>query len=88
MRRLLTVYLPCLFLLVIAAAIWQTSSTHDDAFDSHNVLAANADDPHYWFFDNVEKPNDRGYDAIRRIFLIELANISGRLGVRSQGDSR
>ncbi len=27
------------------------------------------DDPHYWFFDNIEDPNDRGYDAIRRIFL-------------------
>jgi lysophospholipase L1-like esterase len=28
-----------------------------------------AEDPHYWFFDNIEDPNDRGYDAIRRIFL-------------------
>ncbi len=27
------------------------------------------DDPHYWFFSNIEDPNDRGYDAIRRIFL-------------------
>lgn len=26
-------------------------------------------DPHYWFFDNIEDPNDRGYDAIRRTFL-------------------
>ena len=26
-------------------------------------------DPHYWYFDNIEDPNDRGYDAIRRIFL-------------------
>ena len=28
-----------------------------------------ADDPHYWFFTNIEDPNDRGYDAIRRLFL-------------------
>ncbi|MEM7477077.1 MAG: SGNH/GDSL hydrolase family protein [Planctomycetota bacterium] len=26
-------------------------------------------DPTYWFYTNVEDPNDRGYDAIRRIFL-------------------
>ncbi|MEM6469279.1 MAG: SGNH/GDSL hydrolase family protein [Planctomycetota bacterium] len=26
-------------------------------------------DPHYWFFSNIEDPNDRGYDAIRRVFL-------------------
>ncbi len=26
-------------------------------------------DPHYWYFENVEDPNDRGYDAIRRLFL-------------------
>lgn len=28
-----------------------------------------ADDPYYWFYENIEDPNDRGYDAIRRIFL-------------------
>ena len=28
-----------------------------------------ADDPHYWFYDNIEDPNDRGYDAIRRVYL-------------------
>ena len=26
-------------------------------------------DPHYWYWDNLEDPNDRGYDAIRRLFL-------------------
>jgi len=31
------------------------------------------DDPHYWFFENFEDPNDRGYDAARRLFLIEMA---------------
>ncbi|MDC0936873.1 SGNH/GDSL hydrolase family protein [Pirellulales bacterium] len=28
-----------------------------------------AADPHYWYFHNIEDPNDRGYDAIRRVFL-------------------
>ena len=28
-----------------------------------------ASDPHYWFYTNIEDPNDRGYDAIRRAFL-------------------
>lgn len=31
------------------------------------------EDPHYWFWDNVEDPNDRGHDAIRREFLIAIA---------------
>lgn len=26
-------------------------------------------DPFYWFHTNVEDPNDRGYDAIRRVFM-------------------
>jgi hypothetical protein len=30
-------------------------------------------DPHYWLFANLEDPNERGYDAIRRLFLIEIA---------------
>jgi lysophospholipase L1-like esterase len=29
-------------------------------------------DPHYWYNLNIEDPNDRGYDAIRRLFLIEI----------------
>ncbi|NQV25859.1 MAG: SGNH/GDSL hydrolase family protein [Rhodopirellula sp.] len=28
-----------------------------------------SDDPGYWYFDNLEDPNDRGYDALRRLFL-------------------
>lgn len=28
-----------------------------------------SEDPHYWYFHNIEDPNDRGYDAIRRVFL-------------------
>ena len=29
-------------------------------------------DPHYWYFSNLEDPNERGYDVIRRLFLIEM----------------
>lgn len=36
-----------------------------------------ADDPHYWYYFNIEDPNDRGYDAIRRIFLNEIARVVG-----------
>ncbi len=35
------------------------------------------DDPHYWYFDNLEDPNDRGYDAIRRLFLIQMSEVLG-----------
>jgi lysophospholipase L1-like esterase len=33
-------------------------------------------DPYYWYFGNIEDPNDRGYDAIRRIFLNTIVNKS------------
>jgi len=35
------------------------------------------EDPYYWYADNLEDPNDRGYDAIRRLFLIEMAKVAG-----------
>lgn len=31
-----------------------------------------ASDPHYWYYHNLEDPNDRGYDAVRRVFLNEI----------------
>jgi lysophospholipase L1-like esterase len=31
-----------------------------------------AGDPHYWYAANLEDPNERGYDAIRRVFLNEI----------------
>lgn len=31
-----------------------------------------AGDPHYWYAPNVEDPHDRGYDALRRVFLLGL----------------
>lgn len=30
-------------------------------------------DPHYWYYVNLEDPNERGYDAIRREFLRVMA---------------
>ena len=36
-----------------------------------------ADDAHYWYFENLEDPNDRGYDAIRRAFLLKMIEVLG-----------
>ena len=32
-------------------------------------------DPHYWYFFNLEDPNRRGYDAIRRMFLQKVTAV-------------
>ena len=37
------------------------------------------DDPHYWYFTNLEDPNERGYDAIRRLFLNEMVKVRDQL---------
>lgn len=34
-----------------------------------------SEDPHYWYAPNIEDPHDRGYDAIRRLFLLELIKL-------------
>ena len=48
------------------------------------------DDPTYWYFWNLEDPNDRGYDALRRLFLIEIAKAADQIvGSRASAvDSR
>jgi lysophospholipase L1-like esterase len=38
-----------------------------------------ARDPHYWYHINLEDPNERGYDAIRRLFLNEMSKVAPRL---------
>jgi hypothetical protein len=43
------------------AQVW---SSH---YDSH--------DPHYWYYINLEDPNERGYDAIRRLFLLQIQDV-------------
>jgi len=35
-------------------------------------------DPHYWYYTNLEDPNERGYDVIRRLFLIEIEKARNR----------
>lgn len=35
-------------------------------------------DPHYWFYSNLEDPNERGYDVLRRLFLNEIAKVQDR----------
>ncbi len=34
---------------------------------------------HHWYYTNLEDPNERGYDAIRRLFLIEMAKVGKQL---------
>lgn len=38
-------------------------------------------DPHYWYFENIEDPNNRGYDAIRRIFLNSIVAVKDRISL-------
>jgi lysophospholipase L1-like esterase len=45
-----------------------------------------AEDPHYWYFENIEDPNDRGYDAIRRLFLNEIAGVADQISANSTPD--
>jgi len=44
---------------------------HNDSQNSHYQ----AQDPTFWYFVNLEDPNRRGYDAIRRVFLIEMIRV-------------
>ena len=45
-------------------------------------------DPHYWYHENIEDPNDRGYDALRRVFLNSIAaeRATIAMGVKQSGD--
>ena len=38
-----------------------------------------ASDPHYWYHENLEDPNDRGYDAIRRLFLLAIVGVANEV---------
>jgi hypothetical protein len=51
-----------------------------DAFLGHGIHCRKfwrqhfqSEDPCYWYHENIEDPNDRGYDALRRIFLNSMA---------------
>ena len=61
-----------------------------DAFLGHGIHCRqfwrsnyNSADPHYWYYENIEDPNDRGYDALRRLFLNEIAKQRSALDRRS-----
>ena len=53
---------------------WPRHSLHPAVAEHYHLS-----DPHYWYAWNLEDPNTRGYDAIRRLFLIEIAKQAGRL---------
>lgn len=36
------------------------------------------DDPTFWYYHNLEDPNQRGYDAIRRLYITEIAKVLSR----------
>lgn len=53
-----------------------------DLFLGHGIHCAqfwsghyDAHDPHYWYYVNLEDPNERGYDAIRRLFLLKIGKV-------------
>lgn len=71
-------------------AIRRTAEKHDcvhlvpmrEAFLGHGIHCTQfwrehyrRRDPHYWYASNLEDPNIRGYDAIRRVFLREIAAV-------------
>lgn len=75
------------------AAIRRAADTHPnvhvvdihDAFLGHGIHCtqfwrAHFDwrDPHYWYYVNLEDPNERGYDVIRRLFLLQMAKEKNR----------
>ena len=33
------------------------------------------DDPHFWFYYNLEDPNRRGFDAIRRLYMQSMIHV-------------
>ena len=64
-----------------------------DAFLGHGIHCTQSwrehyrpEDPHYWYATNLEDPNDRGYDAIRRLFLIEIAGLADGLAEEATPD--
>jgi len=68
---------------IIRAAVAQRANVHlvelHEPFLGHGLTCRRfwrehyrRDDPHYWFWMNLEDPNERGYDAIRRLFLLEM----------------
>ena len=68
---------------IIARCAQARESVHlaniHSAFLGHGIHHAQSwrehyheDDPHYWYCHILEDPNDRGYDAVRRLFLLRI----------------
>ncbi len=60
-----------------------------DLFTGHGITCRqfwrstyDGSDPHYWYFDNIEDPNERGHDALRRAFLLEMAQVLANSGAQ------
>jgi lysophospholipase L1-like esterase len=56
------------------------------AFLGHGIHCAqfwrahyDSKDSHYWYYTNLEDPNERGYDAVRRLFLLQIAKVADLL---------
>ncbi len=71
---------------IIAATAERQSDVHlvdiHSAFLGHGIHCTqfwrgnyDSRDPHYWYHSNLEDPNDRGYDALRRLFLNAIAGV-------------
>ena len=57
---------------------------HCRKFWSKHYRAADA---HYWYFENLEDPNDRGYDAVRRLMLLKMIEERETIAARQVGAS-
>jgi len=85
------------------AVLHECAAAHDnviavpmhDAFLGHGIHCAKwwratycPEDPTYWFHVNIEDPNIRGYDAIRRVFLNAIAEQRERIAAFEPRRSR
>ena len=71
---------------VFVVPLYQTFLGHGSHCRQFWRETYDASDPHYWFFSNIEDPNDRGYDAIRRAFLVAMVEHS-RLRASSEASA-
>jgi hypothetical protein len=54
-----------------------TGATKPIALPTPTASFQLSDDPHYWYHASLEDPNERSYDALRRLFLNEMARVLG-----------
>ena len=60
--------------------MYATMLGHGIHCNDRNNAHYNAADPGYWYFINLEDPNERGYDAIRRTFLNRMIEVLAKPG--------